>query len=594
MERISASTDTRRRAQSLISSRSSHIIVSPRRRERDHITHHSSRGSNSPISISKQSESSKSSERRSSERGISREREKDRTKEKKQRQKKLEREGATEKRVTMASPLSASKRSGVRFASESDREWGPEDIAKEKKQKRSSERAQKAEAAVEKKRGREKNRLSNRDQGAKVEKEAAGVEKEERPSNDGVKWVKRARSRSLKDSSSDRRRRVNGRSSSGELSSTRRPLTEGRAKKISRRSLRETSRQKSSEGRSPRKGEKEKEKDKDKEKERKKKSKRRSASTSRSSQSRRALSQRTRSGSPRHSRRKSSNHSSASLNKGSRGSDHVNRGSRRSRASSGSSSIKYLRAKRHHYQRSNSDNLIRRPISSKRKKLRASLSENYSPRSLRPIRPFQVPLIDTSRISPSSLHSPSENLPRFGEFSVVIEDLLYLGDAEAAQDIEQLLSNRVTHILNVADDVENFFGDNFVYCNLKVQDFGKDIGIGRVFKEALGFFRSCESAGGRLFVHCFAGQNRSVTIAIIILMTVKNMSLREAYRKVRTVRHWAHPLEDNQKALIEFEIARDGKATMTYDEFVPYVNLRKQVSKRVILIGTPRAATESE
>ena len=71
---------------------------------------------------------------------------------------------------------------------------------------------------------------------------------------------------------------------------------------------------------------------------------------------------------------------------------------------------------------------------------------------------------------------------------------IYLGRGAAAQDLSWLQNNKIGYILNVADDVPNFFPDQFVYCNLQVGDFGADKGISRVFEQATTFVREYQPA----------------------------------------------------------------------------------------------------
>ena len=53
---------------------------------------------------------------------------------------------------------------------------------------------------------------------------------------------------------------------------------------------------------------------------------------------------------------------------------------------------------------------------------------------------------------------------------------IFLGSGRDAENLEKLRENKITHILNVADDVPNFYEricpGEFVYHNLGVADFG--------------------------------------------------------------------------------------------------------------------------
>ena len=149
------------------------------------------------------------------------------------------------------------------------------------------------------------------------------------------------------------------------------------------------------------------------------------------------------------------------------------------------------------------------------------------------------------------------------------ENFLYLGSGRMASEMEALKSKNITHILNVADDVPNFHPDSFIYCNLSVGDFGTDAGISRVFGTAHEFITNARDASptNRIFVHCAAGVNRSVTVVIAMLMLLDKLTLKEAWAIVRSKRKSACPLSDNIRELIKFEEKLYQTTTLTAETF---------------------------
>eukprot|EP00456_Euglypha_rotunda_P030109 TRINITY_DN23521_c0_g1_i9.p1 TRINITY_DN23521_c0_g1~~TRINITY_DN23521_c0_g1_i9.p1 ORF type:complete len:171 (+),score=20.51 TRINITY_DN23521_c0_g1_i9:145-657(+) len=141
---------------------------------------------------------------------------------------------------------------------------------------------------------------------------------------------------------------------------------------------------------------------------------------------------------------------------------------------------------------------------------------------------------------------------------------LFVGSEDSARDFKSLKAAGVTHVLNVANDVKNFFPEEFVYKRLDVKDFGADEGISRVFKNAFDFIHGAlADPKAKVLVHCFAGQNRSVTIAVAYIMQLQKKSLKEAYQLVKSKRAKAGPFQDNRKQLIEYEKKERGEFTMT-------------------------------
>jgi atypical dual specificity phosphatase len=150
-----------------------------------------------------------------------------------------------------------------------------------------------------------------------------------------------------------------------------------------------------------------------------------------------------------------------------------------------------------------------------------------------------------------------------------IRNFIYLGNADDSENLEGLNAHNITHILNVADDVDNSYPDVFSYCNLNVADCGTDIGISRVFDLALKFVQSAmtENPSNKILVHCAHGANRSATVVIALLMQLENLTLRDAWIHVRRRRRYACPLTDNQKELVKFELQLCKENTLEVGQF---------------------------
>lgn len=151
----------------------------------------------------------------------------------------------------------------------------------------------------------------------------------------------------------------------------------------------------------------------------------------------------------------------------------------------------------------------------------------------------------------------------------ILPGKLWIGAGRDAQNLTKLKENNITHILNVADDVPNYYKNSseikLEYLCLKVVDFGGDTGISRVFKDAATFVAHAHSPQtptndttkekveeeskerqGRVLIHCANGSNRSATILLAVLMQNNNMSLAEAWELSRSKRR-IQPLQDNRK-----------------------------------------------
>jgi hypothetical protein len=94
---------------------------------------------------------------------------------------------------------------------------------------------------------------------------------------------------------------------------------------------------------------------------------------------------------------------------------------------------------------------------------------------------------------------------------VQVRPWLLVGGAHHACDAALLDYLKVGYVLNVADDIRNFFEHvpSLRYCNLDVSDYGQDKGIARTFPLAVDFARQVLAANaGCLLVHCRSAPRR--------------------------------------------------------------------------------------
>ena len=168
---------------------------------------------------------------------------------------------------------------------------------------------------------------------------------------------------------------------------------------------------------------------------------------------------------------------------------------------------------------------------------------------------------------------------------------LYVGSEFDAQDLRFLRQQGFTHILNVADDVPNYFEEHFVYCHLPVADYGQDAGISRVFDEARAFVQTAlapapeqstdsttdtrrsahadsRAPSPKILLHCAHGCNRSVTVCVALLMMLHGMRLRRAIQQVTSRRTVAWIEQDNRLQLMAFEKSLfQGASTVSESDF---------------------------
>ncbi|KAM9324861.1 protein phosphatase Slingshot homolog 3 [Gastrophryne carolinensis] len=117
---------------------------------------------------------------------------------------------------------------------------------------------------------------------------------------------------------------------------------------------------------------------------------------------------------------------------------------------------------------------------------------------------------------------------------------LYLGSEWNASNLEELQKNRVTHILNVTREIDNFFPETFTYLNIRVLD-EESTNLLQYWKETHNFISSARLQGTNVFVHCKMGVSRSASTVIAYAMKEYEWTLEEALKYVKERRSIVQP-----------------------------------------------------
>ncbi|XP_068256235.1 protein phosphatase Slingshot homolog 3 isoform X3 [Nyctibius grandis] len=112
---------------------------------------------------------------------------------------------------------------------------------------------------------------------------------------------------------------------------------------------------------------------------------------------------------------------------------------------------------------------------------------------------------------------------------------LYLGSEWNAANLEELQQNRVTHILNVAREIDNFFPALFTYMNVRVDD-EETAQLLPHWNDTFLFLSRVRAGGGRALVHCRMGLSRSAATVLAYAMKEFGWPLERALRHVRRCR----------------------------------------------------------
>ncbi|KAJ1732997.1 tyrosine protein phosphatase yvh1 [Coemansia sp. Benny D160-2] len=124
----------------------------------------------------------------------------------------------------------------------------------------------------------------------------------------------------------------------------------------------------------------------------------------------------------------------------------------------------------------------------------------------------------------------------------ITDDGLYVGSSMAEVDKAMLDECGVTHILSVASHYVPSHPSDFVYKIVSIDDLPEENLI-QYFPECNAFIAGAIEAGGRVLVHCMAGQSRSAAVAAAYLMQKNALTAEQALDMLRERRPQINPNE---------------------------------------------------
>ncbi|KAN0040814.1 hypothetical protein ACTFIV_003350 [Dictyostelium citrinum] len=123
----------------------------------------------------------------------------------------------------------------------------------------------------------------------------------------------------------------------------------------------------------------------------------------------------------------------------------------------------------------------------------------------------------------------------------IIENFLYLGNKENSEIKEQIDNLKITHILNLAQEITDSFPNDYKYYDgCKWIDSKREF-ILDDFKQVIKFINDAKDINGRVLVHCAKGISRSSTAVIAYFINEFKISTIEAYNKIKSKRSIIEP-----------------------------------------------------
>ena len=133
---------------------------------------------------------------------------------------------------------------------------------------------------------------------------------------------------------------------------------------------------------------------------------------------------------------------------------------------------------------------------------------------------------------------------------------LYVASQTGVKSLSMLKKIEATHIVNCAKEIRCFYPKEFEYLHLDLED---DADETLDFEKVVEFMRnSLLASNGVCVCHCQAGISRSVSYCVAYLMIERQMSLRDAFFLVNSVRPQAGPNVGYWEQLVQLEIKTFG------------------------------------
>ncbi|KAG8180241.1 hypothetical protein JTE90_017642 [Oedothorax gibbosus] len=132
-----------------------------------------------------------------------------------------------------------------------------------------------------------------------------------------------------------------------------------------------------------------------------------------------------------------------------------------------------------------------------------------------------------------------------------VTDHLFISSMRSV-NVAALQRKGITCIINCSLLVPNYEIEAFRYVPITIEDNEK-ADISQFFEEVSCIIHEEHAAGGRTLVYCVAGISRSATLCIAYLMKYQDMTLRNAFRHLRSRRRIIRPNNGFFQKLIEYE-----------------------------------------
>ena len=159
-----------------------------------------------------------------------------------------------------------------------------------------------------------------------------------------------------------------------------------------------------------------------------------------------------------------------------------------------------------------------------------------------------------------------------------IIDNIYIGSAHNAANFNLLEENNIKLIINMTNEITNYYPDIYIYKQFGLNDNNKD-DIERYLNDTYNIieeFNKNNTENKNILIHCFMGKSRSASIIIYYIMKKYNKTFEEALIEIKRKRNIVNPnikftdtlkhVKDSSRDTISLKIEDDTKCLNEIDE----------------------------
>eukprot|EP00004_Rigifila_ramosa_P027793 TRINITY_DN9178_c0_g1_i6.p1 TRINITY_DN9178_c0_g1~~TRINITY_DN9178_c0_g1_i6.p1 ORF type:complete len:209 (-),score=49.13 TRINITY_DN9178_c0_g1_i6:27-617(-) len=131
---------------------------------------------------------------------------------------------------------------------------------------------------------------------------------------------------------------------------------------------------------------------------------------------------------------------------------------------------------------------------------------------------------------------------------------LFISSQDGAANKAALELHGITHVVNAAEGVANFFPEQLHYCNVALLDIDTERLVTPALAACLEWMDAAlQNPQAAVLVHCNAGISRSASVIIAHLMRTERLTYAEALDVVRAGRPGARPNDGFARQLQQLE-----------------------------------------